>query len=143
MEKTEEKTHDGILSCRCVILFEKILRDILSIHQVSKFSICLVDNESKSIGTNHSWSLNQKYMNIHRVHNICFDIWCWKDGSIRVVGWYLNAAKWELYFLFCSTELWGDHTTWSNIDFEKYFIIFTAPPASVGGIYPTYLHFTS
>ena len=67
-----------------------------------------------------------------------------KDGSeIWVVGWYLNAAKWELYFLFCSTELWGDHTTWSNIDFEKYFIIFTAPPASVGGIYPTYLHFTS
>ena len=141
--ENRRKTHDRILSCRCVILFETILCDILSIHQVSKFSICLVDNESKSIGTNHSWPLNQKYMNIHRVHNICFDIWCWKDGSIRVVGWYLNAAKWELYFLFCSTELWGDHTTWSNIDFEKYFIIFTAPPASVGGIYPTYLHFTS
>ena len=106
-----------------MILFETILRDILSIHQVSKFSICSVDNESKSFGTNHSWPLNQKYMNIHRVHNICFDIWCRKDGSeIWVVGWYLNAAKWELYFLFCSTELWGDHTTWSNIDFEKYFI---------------------
>ena len=53
VEKTEEKTHDRILSCRCVILFETILRNILSIHQVSKFSICLVDNENKSIGTNH------------------------------------------------------------------------------------------
>ena len=54
--------------------------------------------------------------------------------------WYLNAANWELYFLFCSAELWGDHTTWSNIDFEKYFIIFTAA-AAVGGIHPSYLHF--
>ena len=124
--------------------FETILRDILSIHQVSKFSICSVDNESKSIGTNHSWPLNQKYMNIDRVHNICFDIWCRKRWLWDLSSWLVskrcqvgalfsfllhrtlrgshNLVKywlWEIfYYFYCSSRFrWGNLSNISTFYF--------------------------